>query len=193
MTCPVACLCDHLDVTKWRGRLTGRCTGNNNVITVWAEAYCTDAASTNSTTKQRTVVDLAMAEHLLELRAVPFDARATWADIATVHDAAFARSSCSIRPAWTRSRVTVRAGSMASTRPSSLSATALSSNRSGREASRSSSTWRAATCGAFPSASRQHDPHHGVRCVRLLRLLTAERPALAAIRSICAILPFVPL
>jgi len=52
----------------------------------------------NSTTKQRTVVDLATAEQLLEPRAVPFDAAATWADIATVHDPAFVEAVRTGRP-----------------------------------------------------------------------------------------------
>ena len=59
------------------------------VLTLWNDAYCTDAASTNSTSKQRAVVDLAKAEGLLGLREAPFDAGAAWADIATVHDPAF--------------------------------------------------------------------------------------------------------
>ena len=87
-----------MDVAKWRGRLTGRCTGNNNVIIVWDDVYCTDAASTNSTTKQRTVVDLATAEQLLEPRAVPLDAAATWADIAAGHDPAFVEAVRTGRP-----------------------------------------------------------------------------------------------
>jgi acetoin utilization deacetylase AcuC-like enzyme len=65
------------------------CEGNNIVLTVWNDAYITDAASTNSTSKQRVVVDLAKAEGLIELLAAPFDAEATWADIATVHDPSF--------------------------------------------------------------------------------------------------------
>jgi acetoin utilization deacetylase AcuC-like enzyme len=52
----------------------------------------------NSTTKQQTVVDLAAAEQLLEPRAVPFDAAATWADIATVHDPAFVETVRTGRP-----------------------------------------------------------------------------------------------
>jgi acetoin utilization deacetylase AcuC-like enzyme len=67
-------------------------------MTVWNDRYCTDAASTNSTTKQRTVVGLAMAEQLLELRAAPFDAGAAWAHIATVHDPAFVEAVRTGRP-----------------------------------------------------------------------------------------------
>lgn len=59
------------------------------VLTIWNDAYCTGAASTNSTSKQRAVVDLANAEGLIELREAPFDATAAWAGIATVHDPAF--------------------------------------------------------------------------------------------------------
>jgi acetoin utilization deacetylase AcuC-like enzyme len=66
-----------------------RCDGNNKILTIWNDAYTTDAASTNSTSKQRVVVDLAKAEGLIELLAAPFDADATWAAIATVHDPAF--------------------------------------------------------------------------------------------------------
>ena len=74
---------------KQNDRLNGRCAGNNKVLTVWNDAYSTDAASTNSTSKQRVVVDLAKAEGLIGLHAAPFDAEATWAAIATVHDPAF--------------------------------------------------------------------------------------------------------
>ncbi len=70
-------------------RLDRRCDGNNKIPTIWNDAYTTDAASTNSTSKQRLVVNIAMAEGLIELLSVPFDADATWADIATVHDPAF--------------------------------------------------------------------------------------------------------
>lgn len=59
------------------------------VLTIWNDAYCTDAASTNSTSKQRAVIDLAEAEGLIALYEAPFDARAAWADIATVHDPVF--------------------------------------------------------------------------------------------------------
>ena len=68
------------------------------MITVWNDGYCTDAASTNSTTKQRTVVGLAMAEQFLELRAVPFDAGAASAHITTVHDPAFVEAVRTGRP-----------------------------------------------------------------------------------------------
>lgn len=69
--------------------LSRRCNGNDKVLTVWNERYCTAAASTNSTTKQKMVVEMALAAGLVELRDVPFDAAAAWADIATVHDPAF--------------------------------------------------------------------------------------------------------
>ena len=69
--------------------LSRRCNGNDKVLTVWNERYSTAAASTNSTTKQRTVVEMALAAGLVELRDVPFDAAAVWADIAAVHDPAF--------------------------------------------------------------------------------------------------------
>jgi acetoin utilization deacetylase AcuC-like enzyme len=58
------------------------------VVTIWHDAYCTDAASTNSTSKQRAVIDLARAEGLIALDEAPFGADAAWADIATVHDPA---------------------------------------------------------------------------------------------------------
>ena len=68
----------------------GRCTANNTrIVTVWDDRYCTDAAHTNSTSKQAVVVRMAQDEGLLDLREVPFDAGATWADIATVHDRAY--------------------------------------------------------------------------------------------------------
>ena len=70
-------------------RSNRRCDGNSKILTIWNDAYTTDAASTNSTSKQRLVVDLARAEDLIELLAAPFDAEATWAAIATVHDPAF--------------------------------------------------------------------------------------------------------
>jgi acetoin utilization deacetylase AcuC-like enzyme len=63
-----------------------RCDGNNTILTPWDERYCTDAAPTNSTRKQRGVVRLAQAEGLLDICDVPFDPERTWADIATVHD-----------------------------------------------------------------------------------------------------------
>lgn len=70
-----------------------RCTANDNrIITVWDEHYFVQAATTNSTTKQRRVVQLAQAEGLLNIREVPFDAEATWADIATVHDPAYVQA-----------------------------------------------------------------------------------------------------
>jgi len=67
-----------------------RCTANDDrIVTVWDEHYFVQAATTNSTTKQRRVVQLAQAEGLLDIREVLFDADATWADIATVHDRAY--------------------------------------------------------------------------------------------------------
>jgi len=66
-----------------------RCSGTNKVLTVWNDAYSTNAASTNSTSKQRVVVDLAKAEGLIGLLDAPFDADVAWAHIATVHDPAF--------------------------------------------------------------------------------------------------------
>jgi acetoin utilization deacetylase AcuC-like enzyme len=76
-------------VKERNGGVTRRCNGNNKIPTVWSDAYCTDAASTNSTSKQRGVVDLARAEDLIALHEAPIDAGATWVDIATVHDPAF--------------------------------------------------------------------------------------------------------
>ena len=75
----------------WGPRLKhGRCTANHTrIATVWDDRYCTDAAHTNSTSKQAVVVRMAQDEGLLDLREVPFDAGATWADIATVHDRAY--------------------------------------------------------------------------------------------------------
>lgn len=58
-------------------------------MTIWDDRYCTDAAPTNSTSKQAAVMRLARAEGLVEVRHAPFDADATWADIATVHDRAY--------------------------------------------------------------------------------------------------------
>jgi acetoin utilization deacetylase AcuC-like enzyme len=70
-------------------RVNRRCEGNDKILTIWNDAYSTNAASTNSTTKQRAVVELATAEGLIALLDAPFDASAAWADIATVHDPAF--------------------------------------------------------------------------------------------------------
>jgi len=89
MTLPVTPACDHGVVMERNDRPNRRCDGNNPILTIWNDAYTTDAASTNSTSKQRLVIDLARADGLLELRSVPFDANATWTDIATVHDPAF--------------------------------------------------------------------------------------------------------
>jgi acetoin utilization deacetylase AcuC-like enzyme len=67
--------------TQWR------CDANNpTIVTVWNDRYCTDAAPTNSTSKQALVMRMALDEGLLEVRSVPFDAEAAWADIATVHE-----------------------------------------------------------------------------------------------------------
>lgn len=89
MTSPVTAASDHGVVLERHDRLDRRCDGNNTILTIWNDAYTTNAASTNSTSKQRLVVDLARADGLIELRSVPFDADTAWTDIATVHDAAF--------------------------------------------------------------------------------------------------------
>jgi len=89
VTSPVTAACEHGDVRERDDRLNRRCDGNNKILTIWNDAYSTDAASTNSTSKQRLVVNLARAEGLIELRSTPFDADATWTDIATVHDPTF--------------------------------------------------------------------------------------------------------
>jgi len=65
---------------------------------VWDDRYNTQAASTNSATKQARVVALAQAEGLLDLRSVPFDAEAAWADIATVHAPAYVQAVRTGRP-----------------------------------------------------------------------------------------------
>ena len=59
------------------------------LATVWDERYCVKAAHTNSTLKQKYVVRAARDEQLLDLRAVAFNAGLAWADIATVHAAAY--------------------------------------------------------------------------------------------------------
>lgn len=59
------------------------------LTTVWDERYSVKAAYTNSTLKQRFVVRAALDERLLDLRPVAFNAALTWADVATVHDAAY--------------------------------------------------------------------------------------------------------
>ena len=67
-----------------------RCNANHTTIaTVWDDRYSTDAAYTNSTSKQAVVVRMARDEGLLDLRSMPFDAEAAWADIATVHHQAY--------------------------------------------------------------------------------------------------------
>jgi acetoin utilization deacetylase AcuC-like enzyme len=58
-------------------------------VTIWDERYCTDAAPTNSTRKQREVVGLAQRAGLLSTREAPFDAEATWPEVARVHDPAY--------------------------------------------------------------------------------------------------------
>jgi acetoin utilization deacetylase AcuC-like enzyme len=58
-------------------------------VTVWNDRYCTDAAYTNSTSKQAEVVRLAKAEGLVATQTVPFDAQEAWTSIATVHDPAY--------------------------------------------------------------------------------------------------------
>ena len=67
-------------------------------MTVWDHKYCTDAARTNSTTKQRRVVELAQTEGLLDLRQVPFDADETWRDIARVHEPRYVNAVRTGRP-----------------------------------------------------------------------------------------------
>jgi acetoin utilization deacetylase AcuC-like enzyme len=68
----------------------GRCTGNNHsIVTVWDDRYCVAAAPTNSTTKQRRVVELAGAENLLDLRPAQFEDAHAWPAIAEVHDPAY--------------------------------------------------------------------------------------------------------
>lgn len=79
-------------VVKQNDRLNRRCDGNNKILTVWDDAYSTTAAFTNSTSKQRVVVDLAKAEGLIGLHEAPFDAEATWAAIAAIHDPAFVQA-----------------------------------------------------------------------------------------------------
>lgn len=55
------------------------------IATVWDERYCTEAAATNSTTKQAEVVRLALEEGLIRLRPVVFRREATWEHIASMH------------------------------------------------------------------------------------------------------------
>ena len=57
-------------------------------MTLWDDRYCVAAASTNSTTKQRRVVELARAEGLLDVQPVPFESDNAWSGIAGVHDPA---------------------------------------------------------------------------------------------------------
>jgi len=59
------------------------------LTTVWDERYSVKAAYTNSTLKQAHVVRAALDEGLLDIRAVPIDVEATWADIASVHAGAY--------------------------------------------------------------------------------------------------------
>ena len=53
----------------------GRCDAKNEtkIVTVWDKRYCTDAAYTNSTSKQAEVMRLAEAEALVATLARPFD------------------------------------------------------------------------------------------------------------------------
>jgi len=92
VTSPVTAACDHGVVMERSDRFNRRCDGDNKIPTIWNDAYTTDAASTNSTSKQRLVISLSTAEGLIELRSAPFDADATWTDIATVHDPAFVQA-----------------------------------------------------------------------------------------------------
>ena len=59
------------------------------LATIWDERYCVKAAYTNSTLKQAHVVHAALDEGLLDIRPVPIDVEATWADISGVHAAAY--------------------------------------------------------------------------------------------------------
>ena len=65
---------------------------NKTVATIWDERYCTAAAPTISTTKQREVVHAAMAEGLLALHPWAFNETRAWATIEAVHDATYARA-----------------------------------------------------------------------------------------------------
>ena len=65
----------------------GRCPANHDsIVTVWDDRYCVEAASTNSTTKQRRVVELARTEGLLDVTHAPFESDDAWSRIAAVHD-----------------------------------------------------------------------------------------------------------
>jgi acetoin utilization deacetylase AcuC-like enzyme len=67
-----------------------RCAGDNySIATVWDDNDCVEAARTNSTTKQRRVVELAQDDGLLDIRAAPFTRDEAWANIAAVHDPAY--------------------------------------------------------------------------------------------------------
>jgi len=68
---------------------------------VWNERYCTDAAYTNSTSKQAEVMRLAEAEALVATLARPFDEQRAWKAIATVHDPAYVEA---VRTGEPRSR-----------------------------------------------------------------------------------------
>ena len=70
-------------------------------MTVWNERYCTDAAYTNSTSKQAGVIRLAAADGLVAPLARPFDEQRAWKAIATVHDPAYVEA---VRTGEPRSR-----------------------------------------------------------------------------------------
>lgn len=67
-----------------------RCPANHDsIVTVWDDRYCVTAASTNSTTKQRRVVELARGEGLLDLQRPSFESGDAWSGIADIHDPAY--------------------------------------------------------------------------------------------------------
>jgi len=59
------------------------------VPTVWHPTYSSDAAPLTSSSKQALVVERAEAEELLDVVWAPYDARATWREIARIHDRAY--------------------------------------------------------------------------------------------------------
>ena len=71
--------------------MTQRKTGSHDdgLTTIWDERYCTDAASTNSTTKQAEVVRAAMGEGLLRLQPWPWNEARAWESIGQVHEASY--------------------------------------------------------------------------------------------------------
>ena len=82
-----------------------RCAGDNNnrVVTVFNKRICTGAAFTNSSRKQKVVVELALGEDLLDMRQVPFNASRTWQAISEVHAPAYRRGGA-LRQAETTGR-----------------------------------------------------------------------------------------